>query len=356
MGRIPGSLKVVHLIPEDGLGGVETAAREMACRDDLACDFHLVSMVGKSFAPGRANTHALGFSNALNPLAQAAAVRAAIKLDPDVLICSLWKTIPAAVLIKMIRPRTRLVAFFHSVERVHGVDRAMHAILLRFADVIWADSESALDAAGLQGSGLPSRKISYVIDGPRETPEARPPQPHVISWSRIHHHKGMDRSIELVARLVARGVDVRFDLWGPDQGPRAKLEELARKLGVAEHLRFHGSMSRADLPSLAGQASFLLQLSRLEGMAMVVVEAMQFGLVPIVTPVGEIRRYCRDGENAVIVDVDDLDGAAERIATLLQDAGTYRRMSDAARAEWQDCTRYADDICAAALELAGDPE
>jgi len=265
LGRIPGSLKVVHLIPEDGLGGVETAAREMACRDGLACDFHLISLVGKSFAPGRANTHALGFSNALNPLAQAAAVRAAIKLDPDVLICSLWKTIPAAVLIKMIRPRTRLVAFFHSVERVHGVDRAMHAVLLRFADVIWVDSESALDAAGLRRSELPSRKISFVIDGPREAPEAQSPQPHFISWSRIHHHKGMDRSIELVARLAARGIDVRFDLWGPDQGPRAKLEELAGKLGVADRVRFHGSMSRADLPSLAGKASFLLQLSRLEG-------------------------------------------------------------------------------------------
>ena len=37
---------------------------------------------------------------------------------------------------------------------------------------------------------------------------------------------------------------------------------------------------------------------------MSVVEAMQIGLVPIVTPVGEIARYCVDGKNAVWVQED----------------------------------------------------
>ncbi len=34
-------------------------------------------------------------------------------------------------------------------------------------------------------------------------------------------------------------------------------------------------------------------------MAISVIEAMQAGLVPIVTPVGEITGYCSDGVNSV---------------------------------------------------------
>ena len=86
---------------------------------------------------------------------------------------------------------------------------------------------------------------------------------------------------------------------------------------------------------------------------MAVVEAMQLGLVPVVTPVGEMGRYCRDGENAIVVDVARLDAAAEQIAALLDEPARYSSMSKAARAIWSDCRLYADDVCAAAQELAG---
>jgi glycosyltransferase involved in cell wall biosynthesis len=346
-------LKVVHLIPEDGLGGAETAAREMACRDDLPCEFHLVSMAGKSFAPHRPNTHALGYSSALDPRAQFAAARACLRLDPDVLICSLWKTIPAAILVKLRRPRIKLVAFFHSSERVHLVDRVMHAALLARADAAWADGEVALTDARTHHPRIPGRIISFVIDPVGHRYRTKPPRPRFISWSRIHQHKGIDRSIELIARLNARGIDAALDLWGPDQGLRAELERQARQSGVGRQVRFHGPTSRDRIPDLAEGASFLLQLSRQEGMAMVVVEAMQLGLVPVVTPVGEIRRYCRDGENALLVDPADLETAAGKIERLLQDPAAYARMSNAARKQWEDCPLYADDVCAAACELIG---
>jgi glycosyltransferase involved in cell wall biosynthesis len=346
-------LKVVHLIPQDSLGGAETAAREMACRADLDCDFRLISMAGELLAKGQPRFSGLGFKSPLNPFAHFAAVRAILALEPDVLISSLWKSAPAAILAKLLRPKMKLVAFFHSAERTHGLDRIFHNVLLRAADMVWADSAATLETARDQRPGLPTRVISYVID---ETPPANAPRQakaRFISWSRIHHHKGMDRSLELVARLVARGVDARFDIWGPDQGPRADLERQAKRLNIAHRVRFHGAVERSSLADIAAEASFLLQLSRLEGMAMVVVEAMQLGLVPVVTAAGEVRRYCRDGQNALLVDVDDLDKEADRIAALLNDAEAYRRMSRAAHDQWQGCRTYAGDVCAAASELVG---
>jgi glycosyltransferase involved in cell wall biosynthesis len=349
-------VKVVHLIPEDGLGGAETAAREMACREDLACDFHLLSLVGPSLALSRPNISALGYRHYWSPFAQVAGLRELLRLEPDVLICSLWKTIPVAIAAKALRPSMKLVVFFHSSERVHGIDRVLHGMVTRFADEIWTDSNATL-AEVSKGSRLPrTRTISYVLDQPPQVTGDRKPRANFVSWSRIHHHKGIDRSIELISRLVQRGIDARFDLWGPDQGPRADLERLAKRLQVADRINFHGSFSRTDLAELSANASFLLQLSRLEGMAMVVVEAMQLGLVPVVTPVGEVTRYCRDGENALIVDVNDLDAAANKIEKLLGDPETYQRMSQAARSEWQGIRLYADDVCAAAAEVAGPQE
>ena len=346
-------LKVVHLIPEDALGGVETAARDMACRTDLGCDFHLLAISGDLLVKDQPRFASLGFKSPVNPLAQLAAVRAILRLNPDVLISSLWKSAPAAILAKLLRPRIKLAAFFHSAERTHGPDRFFHQALVNVADIVWADSRATLDAAGVTRVRKPTRTISTIID---ETPALRParsPQPRFVSWSRIHHHKGMDRSLDLIARLVRQGVDAQFDLWGPDQGPRAELEQQARRLGIADRLRFHGAMSRSDLPAISADASFLLQLSRLEGMAMVAVEAMQLGLVPVVTPVGEIQRYCRDGENALLVDVGNLDRTAERVSKLLDDAENYSRMSEAAHDQWQGCTPYSKDVCDAAVELAG---
>ena len=41
---------------------------------------------------------------------------------------------------------------------------------------------------------------------------------------------------------------------------------------------------------------------------------------------------------------------------LLGDPETYQRMSQAARSEWQGIRLYADDVCAAAAEVAGPQE
>jgi glycosyltransferase involved in cell wall biosynthesis len=86
-----------------------------------------------------------------------------------------------------------------------------------------------------------------------------------------------------------------------------------------------------------------------EGMAMSVVEAMQLGLVPIVTPVGEPARYCRNMENAVIF--SDFDQAVDEVCRLIDEPELYAKVSRAAVATWTDAPIYADDFVAAATEL-----
>jgi glycosyltransferase involved in cell wall biosynthesis len=173
--------------------------------------------------------------------------------------------------------------------------------------------------------------------------------PRFVSWSRLHHQKGHDRSIRIIAELACRGIDAHLDIWGADNGAGASLFALARTLGVAERVRFCGPVEPSRIPELAATNAFYMQLSRYEGMAMAVVEAMQLGLVPIVAPVGEMASYVQDAVNGIVVDPEDVRGAADRISELLLAPHPFSKMSQLALETWREAPLYRDDFCRSAL-------
>ena len=152
------------------------------------------------------------------------------------------------------------------------------------------------------------------------------------AWARIDRNKGFDRALDLIAALVANGHDARFDLHGPDGGARGELEAQARRLGIADRVHFHGPLDRTKLPRVAAEASFFLLPSRFEGMAMACVEAMQLGLVPVVTPAGEMAHYVVPGETGILIDPDRIGDSAAEVAALLAAPDRFAAMRTAATA------------------------
>ena len=114
---------------------------------------------------------------------------------------------------------------------------------------------------------------------------------------------------------------------------------------------FAGPMTMPEISAATAEASFFLQLSKQEGMAMSVVEAMQLGLVPVVTPVGAIKEYCRDEENALLF--SGIEDTQSRIERVLADARQFQRMSRLATAQWADAPLYQDDLLIAARDVSG---
>ena len=88
-------------------------------------------------------------------------------------------------------------------------------------------------------------------------------------------------------------------------------------------------------------------------MALSVVEAMQLGLVPVVTPVGEIASYTQDGISAIWVGPNEEGdtAAAAAILDLLDRPNKWREMRRAALSSWVDRALYADDVLLAAEEI-----
>ena len=66
-----------------------------------------------------------------------------------------------------------------------------------------------------------------------------------------------------------------------------------KKLGLKNNISLIDFASFEEIKTYAKKASFFIQLSSYEGMAMSVAESMQLGLIPLVTNVGQIKIYCK---------------------------------------------------------------
>lgn len=344
--------KVIHLIPHDGVGGVEVAARSMLKSDSLNGNFKLLLIAGKTLNEDRENVVESPFRSANNPLAYFRAISEIYKKPPEVLVCSLWRSVSVGVAVKIMRPKTKLVFFLHLASTVHGADTFLHKLMLRYCDAIWADSQITLNARVSDNSSYPTSVISFVTQKPEHPQLNKPPSPKFVFWGRLHKQKGVDRAIRLIKELVVEGQDCSLQVWGRDDGEKEHLVNLVDALKLTNHVEFKGPADNADLQSIAKQHCFYLQLSRTEGMAMSVLEAMQFGLIPVVTPVGEIKNYCVNGENSVVVhETDTFSETVASLTSILGDERSFNVLQKNAFDTWKEAALYEDDFIRAANRL-----
>jgi glycosyltransferase involved in cell wall biosynthesis len=345
--------KVVHLIPYDGIGGVEAAARTMAVVDEPDLSFALRYIFPEvSSRAGRGAT--------FNLARLVAAAVALVGEGPDVLVVSLWRSALVGILVKLLRPRTKLVLFVHNSLDAHAADRLATRAALGICDAVWTDSDASVAQRFPGLSGKPVTIISYLSQRLEPLPARAdaPPAPVFAFWGRLSPQKNVGRALALFARVHAARPDAHFHVIGPDGGEAAQLRARTTELGLGAAVTFEGGMPFEAVGRRLAEtgARFCLQTSRYEGMAMSVTEAMQLGLVPVVTPVGEIARYCRDGENAVLVDGPDADArAAARVLDLLEDPAAYSALRAAGLERWRETQLYRDSVLAAARALLGRP-
>ncbi len=332
--------RVTHLIPYDGIGGVETAARSMAGHSapDIRFRRHYIYDLPDTPRKRRA------LFSPWPPLRSALWLRAEA---PDLVIVSLWRSCIAALLAKLLLPRLRLVLFLHSNRDWHWLDRMLTRLVAAAAVEIWADSEQT----SRQRLARPAdRVISFVTE--RFPPADRPRlAPSFVFWGRLHRQKNIPLSLEIFARVCRDFPEARYVIVGPDGGDRARIEEIISRLGLAGAVELTGPTDHTVIVQHAHRAAFYLQTSIDEGMAMSVVEAMQMGLIPVVTLAGEIARYCQHGENAIIV--TDAETTASILKATISDPDAMTRMRDRAISTWSEHCLYADDVSRACAQLAG---
>lgn len=335
---------VIHLIPYNGIGGVETAAQTMANVVGDQMNFQVMSI----YPAVSQNIQRLITFLPLYLLTTT--YHLAVK-KPDLLIVSLWRSCIVGLLAKCFQPKLKIVLFLHLPNDVHIFDRWLTHMMRRFAHQVWADSRETLSKRFPDMSPGEGKVISFVTH--RHSPlDLGPVQPVFMFWGRIHPQKGFERALNIFSGVREILPNARFTIIGPDGGDLERIEKLAGNLGIVESVCFLGRLSFDEIALHAKSASFYLQTSRVEGMAMSVVEAMQLGLVPIVTPVGEIRNYCRHGHNAIIVSSDEI--AIREVCEVIQNNTRFKEMSRKAIETWSGQPLYADSVLDACRSILRD--
>lgn len=159
---------------------------------------------------------------------------------------------------------------------------------------------------------------TFVVPNSTELPEQLPSsagrsQDHGVMLAGLTHRKRIDHAIRGIGKANALA-GAPFDLTIYGQGPaRKQLETLISKLGLNQsvHLGGFDSEPRERL----SQASFMLLTSRMEGLPLVLLEAMSVGCIPIAydMPYGPADIIV-DGVNGYLVEAGDIEGLAKRIA------------------------------------------
>jgi len=338
---------LLHVLPHDSVGGAEIAARQAA---QAAPDRVTVAVLtGRVLGPARPNRFSLDGAGPFDPVA---AIRAALlALDRPVAVFSLWKSVLAMLATALLAPRTRRVLFLHSDRRVHMPDRLATWLQARLAHEVWADCQRSLEGLGdLMPAGKATRVISFMASR-LEAPARAAPRPRFIFWGRLTPLKRIDRAIDLFATVARDRPDATFLIIGPDDGSEMSLRSQVQALGLDGQVTFAGAKPLDEIAALAADSDFFVQLSEQEGAAMSLIEAMQLGLVPIVTPVGEMASYVRPLETGVVYEARDQ--AAADIERILGDASLFDRIGAAAVDHWRGQQLYHEDLLAGAAALAG---
>jgi glycosyltransferase involved in cell wall biosynthesis len=117
---------------------------------------------------------------------------------------------------------------------------------------------------------------------------------------------------------------VTLDIIG--DGPlRQDLMHLANELGVAQAVRFCGSVDHAALPEVYRAASTFVLSSRHEAQGMVAIEAAACGLAVVGTCVGVIPELASAAD--AVVPVGAVEALADALAAVCADARSHARLA-----------------------------
>lgn len=168
-------------------------------------------------------------------------------------------------------------------------------------------------ARGLLPSEIPADKVRTItlgVDTNIFRPNDSPPQANrLVHAASLVKVKDQAMLLKAIARLD--GVELDILGTGPEQ---ARLETLARELGIAERVKFVGSVQHLDTPPYYQHAALNVLTSRHEGLGMVTLEAAACGVPTISTNVGLLPDEPTLG---VVVPVGDDAALAEAIRELL---------------------------------------
>ena len=208
-----------------------------------------------------------------------------------------------------------------------------------------------------------TRQIPYGVERLSEVQlaerlgEARSPSPLAVAYigRLVQRHKRVLDLAPVVGELARRNLPFVLHLIGRGEDEPRLRDELARA-GVEHHVRWWGWLTPSGVRARLRHLDALILPSDVEGLPLVLLEAMGHGVVPVATriPSGNTELVV-DGENGFLAAVGDCKGFADRLEQLYRDPALLVRLRHAA---WTTSEEYSVEQMASAYEacFAGESE
>ena len=165
------------------------------------------------------------------------------------------------------------------------------------------------------------------IDTERFKPLFLPKKYDIIFVGRIAPAKNVDTLLRVIAKVKQSKSNLTVGIVG--DGPlMASMKTLAVQLGVMDIVEFLG-FRKDPIEHYYNSAKIFVLTSYYEGLPMAMLEAMACDIPCVVPDVGDITDAALNGVNAIVInDPYDVDGFADAIISLLNNAELYKRLSE----------------------------
>jgi len=211
-----------------------------------------------------------------------------------------------------------------------------HKFAVPWLHLIWhgaravvANSQGLYDLARAFDSDIEIAIVPNGVDAHEFQPAERTwALPRLLSVGRVVYQKGYDVALRALAGLT--DLDWEWSIVG--DGPHLPiLQDMAREHRLEGRIHFLGWKNLDEVKQEYAKANLFLHPSRHEGMPNAVLEAMASGLPVIATRIAGNEELVVDGQNGLLVPVEDAEGLREALKSLLVQPEQREGMGAAAR-------------------------
>jgi glycosyltransferase involved in cell wall biosynthesis len=190
--------------------------------------------------------------------------------------------------------------------------------------------------------GVPVDRIAILPNAvPARAEEAEAPAratrvdpPLIVFVGLLHRNKGVDVLLEALRQLDARSLPWQAQLLGGGDhaGYRARIAQLS----LEDRVQAPGWTPPQEVRSFLARASIFVLPSFIENLPMALLEAMSYGLCPVVTPVGAVPEVVCHGVSGLIVPVGDARALADALRRLLSDQALMLSLGQASQRRFRE--------------------
>ena len=246
------------------------------------------------------------------------------------------------------------------IKRWHSFLSMQKKVIKQLRNIVTVSDCSRQDIArdfGLQPVGISLVHNGICIEDFRPMPEVqRNPLRLMATCSADQPLKGLRYLLHAYARLLEKYPDLEL-LLVSRPNPGGKTENLIKRLGIADKVKFVSGISTEQMVRYYAEAAIAVVPSVYEGFGLPAGEAMACGVPVVSTDGGALPEVV--GGAGVIVPVKNVDALAEAIDSLLQDEPRRADLGLLARKRieenfcWQVCARQ---MTAYYWEVLGDED